>query len=122
MSSLSTSIGQMTPRLKRAAGSTGSETPRLPRVAGSYSSVGSDTPRLPKIGHAHSQGITNGGHGSVARRMNGSKSGLNEGDAPLVSEASLAMLATMNDAEVEIESVDRGMKDLKDRMGRLIGL
>ncbi len=93
MASLSASIGQMTPR-NRAAGSVAS---------------GSETPRLPLIGRGQAHDSADGGQGSIV-------------DEPVVSEASRALLNTMEDAEVEIETVDRGMKDLKDRMGSLIEL
>ena len=111
MASLSASIGQTTPRLNRAPGSVGSEisrvphTPRLHRAPGSSGSEISRVAQSPRLHRAP------GSVGNGSSRL-----------PQLVSEESRAILDSIDRAEVEIEMVDRGMKDLKDRMGSLIEL
>ena len=111
VASLSASIGQMTPRLNRAPGSVGSEisrvpqTPRLNRAPGSVGSEISRVSQSPRLNRAL------GSVGNGSSRL-----------PQLVSEESRVILESIERAEVEIEIVDRGMKDLKDRMGSLIEL
>ena len=98
------SLAKLAPQsMASLSASTSQMTPRMSRAM-SNGTGGGETPRLPQI------------------RMNSCRSEPSASDGPVVSQASRALLDTIDDSVLEMESVERGMTDLKDRMGSLIEL